>query len=355
MTILVRIRGLAGLAALAVCAALVAGCATRPVADNAAASAPAAGSVLRALATDRAVEDRILALDPERISEADVSDTLAKGPAPQIILLHGGIYPVYLAMTSFGRFLVRMGYPESRIRDRRDRRWSHSPNEDSAHLAGLVAWYYEHDGMPPMLIGHSQGGIQAIKVLRELDGQFAGEVAVYSPLTDAPEARTSIVDPLTGKPQPVVGLKVDYVSVIAAGGAALLLPNQWSMAGRLRTIPNSVEHFTGYSIGLDLWAWTVPGVPASSEFRHNGSAEVRNVTLPAWYNHVTAPTVHDLPEDPAVRAWISAYAPGKEAGPVPLEDSGRSVLWAADVWYSVKKYWCLEAQRLIRARRAATS
>jgi hypothetical protein len=27
------------------------------------------------------------------------------------------------------------------------------------------------------------------------------------------------------------------------------------------------------------------------------------------------------------------------------------VLWAADVWHSIKKHWCLEAQRLIRAQR----
>jgi hypothetical protein len=343
-----RIRALA---TIAVCVALVAGCATRPV--GTVAPAPTAGSVLRGLGTEAAVEDRILALDPERISETDVRDTLAKGPAPQIILLHGGIYPVYLAMTSFGRFLVRMGYPESQIRNRGDRRWSHSPYEDSTQLAGLVAWYYEQDGMPPMLIGHSQGGIQAVKVLRELDGQFSDKIAVWSPLADSAENRTTIVDPLTGKAQPVVGIKVDYVSVIAAGGAALLLPNQWSMAGRLRTVPNTVVDFTGYSIALDLFAWTLPGVPASGEFRSNGTANVRNVTLPGWYNHVTAPTVHDLPEDPAVRAWISAYAPGKDPGPVPKEDTGRSVLWAADVWFDVKKHWCLEAQRLIRARRAA--
>jgi hypothetical protein len=29
------------------------------------------------------------------------------------------------------------------------------------------------------------------------------------------------------------------------------------------------------------------------------------------------------------------------------------VLWAADVWHSIKKHWCLEAQRLIRAQRAS--
>jgi hypothetical protein len=28
------------------------------------------------------------------------------------------------------------------------------------------------------------------------------------------------------------------------------------------------------------------------------------------------------------------------------------VLWAADVWYSIKKHWCLEAQRLVREERS---
>jgi hypothetical protein len=36
----------------------------------------------------------------------------------------------------------------------------------------------------------------------------------------------------------------------------------------------------------------------------------------------------------------------------PAEASSNAV-WAADVWYSVKRHWVLEAQRLIRARRAA--
>jgi hypothetical protein len=29
----------------------------------------------------------------------------------------------------------------------------------------------------------------------------------------------------------------------------------------------------------------------------------------------------------------------------------RNILLAADLWYGIKKTWCLEAQRLIRARR----
>ena len=33
-------------------------------------------------------------------------------------------------------------------------------------------------------------------------------------------------------------------------------------------------------------------------------------------------------------------------------DAPQHVLWAADVWYSIKKHWCLEAQNRVRAQRA---
>ena len=125
------------------------------------------------------------------------------------------------------------------------------------------------------MIGHSQGGVQAIKVLYELAGTFESPIPVWNPYTDASDDRTTIVDPLTGVLWPVVGLSVSYVSVVGAGGAAMLLPNQWSMAGKLRTIPDTVDEFTGFALGLDLWAWTLAGAAESTEFRHNGTATVR--------------------------------------------------------------------------------
>ncbi len=156
---------------------------------------PAKGSVFRAVAIDHEVEDRILALDPEHISEADVAATLSKAPAPQIMLLHGGIYPVHVMMESTGKFLVGMGYPEARIRQPGDRRWSHNPYEDSAQLAGLLAWYYEQEGVRPMIIGHSQGGIQAVKILYEIAGQFQPSIPVLGPLcrTKRSSARPSSI------------------------------------------------------------------------------------------------------------------------------------------------------------------
>ena len=332
--------------ALLLAALACAGCAVRPPPGALYGAPPAAAQV-----ADRALEDRILALDPDRVTAADVRQTLVRGPTPRIMLLHGGIYPVHLSMESFGNFLVAMGYPEARIRDPRDGSWSHSPYTDADQLAGMLAWYYEKDGMPPMLIGHSQGGMQAVKVLYVLDGYYEAPVRVWNPMTDQAEPRTSFKDPLTGRETPVVhGFKVVYASAVGAGGAAFLLPNQWAMIGKLHTIPDTIEEFTGYAIALDLWAWTVPGVDATARFENGGKVHVRNVTLPAANNHVLIPVTADLAGMPFVREWIDAYVPGTTIA--PPADSGENVLWAADVWYSVKKYWVIEAQRLIRARRA---
>lgn len=339
---------------VAFAAILAVGCATRaPAPAESVAAAPAPQSVLRSVAIERTLEDRILALDPEHISDDDFAATLSKAPAPHVVLLHGGVLGTHLIMASAGRFLVGMGYPEAKIRHPGDRSWSHSPYENSAHIAGIIAWYYERDGMRPMMIGHSQGGIQAIKVLYELAGRFDSTVPVWSPFTDAALPRTTIVDPLTGAERPVVGLTVSYVSVVGAGGAAILLPNQWNMAGKMHTIPNTVDDFTGFSVGLDLIAWTLPGINPTSEFRHNGTAAVRSVALPAVYNHLTVPIVGPLADDAATRAWINAYVPDRTTSDPPPQTVGYAPLWAADVWYSVKKHWTLEAQRLIRARREA--
>jgi pimeloyl-ACP methyl ester carboxylesterase len=336
-------------------AAILAGCAARapaPTEANAAAVSPAKDSVLRSVAIDRTLEDRILALDPTNISDADFAATLSKAPAPHIVLIHGGIFPTHLLMASAGRFLVGMGYPEDKIRHPSDRSWSYSPYESSAQIAGVLAWHYEHDGMRPMMIGHSQGGIQAVKVLYELAGRYNSAVAVWDPHSEEPLPRTTIMDPVTGVERPVVGLTLSYVSVVGAGGAALLLPNQWSMVGKVHTIPDTVVEFTGFSVGMDSMAWSLPG---ATEFRHNGTAAVRSVALPSVYNHLTVPVVGPLLDDVATRAWISAYAPDRAASepPAAAQAAGYATLWAADVWYSVKKHWTLEAQRLIRARRAA--
>src|SRR6266568_7918200 len=190
------------------------GCATAP-SERASADVTPFGLVQVAARTeprqlDAAQETRILALDPERISEADVRTILASAPAPRIVLVHGGVVGVYLLMESFAKFLVGMGYPEAQIRDPYDGAYSQNPYGSSERLAGKLAWYYEHDAMRPMLIGHSQGGMQTVKVLHELAGSFGDRVAVWNPATDRREERYAITDPFTHVETPVVGLSVTY-------------------------------------------------------------------------------------------------------------------------------------------------
>ena len=330
----------------------LAGCATQPFDQAVGEHPPATAQAARQL-PEPAVQARLLALDPEHISDRDVRETLAKGPAPRIMLLHGGVYPVHLLMESFGRFLTGMGYPESQIRDPGDGDWSYSPYLRTSQLAGLVAWQYEHDGMRPMLIGHSQGGLSAVKILKDLAGQNGDVIRVWNPLTATLEERTTIVDPLTGRERPAVGVSVAYASAVGAGGWALILPNWWEDLDTLRKIPDTVDEFTGYFIEVDLFALSLPGNPLDRKYENGGKAHVRNVTLPATYSHVVVPLTRSLAEEPAVRDWINAYVPGDNRDTSSLPgDAAEHVLWAADVWYSIKKHWCLEAQRWVRAQRA---
>jgi hypothetical protein len=340
--------------ALLAFALVLAGCAGVPPAGRAPDAAAARAdtgpqAVIAGMALDPQIELRILALDPQRVSDSDVRQVLAHGPTPRIVALHGGVYPVHLLMESFSRFLAGMGYPAHKLRHPGDGRLSHSPYENSLQIAGLIAWYYEHEGLMPMLVGHSQGGIQLVKVLHDLAGDGVTQIEVWNPLTDAAEPRVSIVDPFTGAERPVLGLKIGYASVVGSGGAALLLPNQWSMARRLRSIPNTVDDFTGYALAVDLIAWDMPG--AGTRYQAQGGARVRNVELPAEYSHVFVPRTSHLARDPALRAWLNEYAPGN-ADPPPAEGrAAENSLWAADVWFHIKKHWVLEAQKVVRARR----
>jgi len=77
----------------------LAGCASPPITPEGNVGAhPAARWTM-----DPALQSRLLALDPEHISDRDVRDTLAKGPTPRIMLLHGGVYPVHLVMAPRGK------------------------------------------------------------------------------------------------------------------------------------------------------------------------------------------------------------------------------------------------------------
>ncbi len=301
---------------------------------------------------DAALARQILALSPERISARDVSEVLARAPAPRIILLQGS--PALVTMQPFAEFLIAMGFPAERLRRPQDGALTHASSGSSAELAGTLAWHFEADGMMPLLIGHSQGGMLAIRTLHELAGAFHDSVPVWNPVADKAESRVTITDPLTGQPRTVVGLQVPYVAALATGKLPRILLGQWSMLAKLRSIPDTVGEFTGFAIEWDLIAGQFPG---AEPYRAMGSARVRNVTLPGSYTHIMLPRTQHLAAQPQTRRWIDEYVPGTASATLPdanLVDSA-NLLHAADIWYSVKKHWCLAVQRLILARGIAPS
>jgi hypothetical protein len=282
---------------------------------------------------------RLAALDCSRVDVAAVHDVLAHVPAPRIVLLEGSV--AIVSMEPFARFLVRMGYPEARLRNPRDGSHSYGSFADSALIAGALAFDYEQTGVEPMLIGHSQGGMLAIRVLYEFSGEFHESLPVVDPLSGRPLERTTIVDPVTHRTRPVVGLHVAYAAALATGWLPRVLLGQWTMLQRLRRIPDSVTEFTGFDIPNDVIAGNLLGI---TPYAAVGSALVRNVVLPSGYRHIELPDVEALADDDASRAWIDQWAPDV-ATPAPAD--ARNIIHAADVWYSVKRHWCRQAQRLL--------
>jgi hypothetical protein len=172
-------------------------------------------------------------------------------------------------------------------------------------------------------------------------------------VTWQPEDRFEITDPLTGKPQPVVGLRLPYVSGVAGGGLTRILPNQWDMIGNLRTIPDSVEEFTCFYKHNDLLGGDFLGYGSLNHSKASGTAVVRNVRLPTWYKHGPIPDTRHLLATPEIRDWINNFDPARPLEGEPKFDvDSQNILWAADVWYSIKKHWVLELQRSIHARRS---
>jgi len=310
-------------------------------------------SVHRPFALSLETKKAILALDPDRVSERDVREVLSQAPAPRIVNLHGGIATVICRMVSFSEFLIGMGYPAASLTNPADGTYSFSCYESSEKIAGVIAWYYEREGLRPMLTGHSQGAMQTVKVLHKLAGLSANRLHVWNPLTWKEEDRCDIVDPLTGERRPVVGLTLSYATVVGAGGLTRLLPNQWDMWTKLHEIPDSVEEFTGFCKTKDLLGGDYLGYGSVNEYKSMGKAQVRSVWLPSSYKHGAIPDTKHLLQSKAMVDWINQYHPSDKPVDRPqldreFEGDSRHILWAAEVWYCIKKHWVLELQRWIR-------
>ncbi len=303
------------------------------------------------------LEDQILALDPTNVTAQGVRDVLAHAPAPRMINIHGGVARVIPHMVSFSEFLMGMGYPAQSLTNPSDGTYRYSCYESSEKIAGVIAWFYEKESLRPMMVGHSQGGMQVVKVLDQLARKPSSHLHVWNPLTWRKEGRCDILDPLTGRTRPVVGLQLPYATAVGAGGLTRILPNQWDMTLRLHRIPDSVEEFTGFCKGWDLTGGDFLGYGPANHYKATGTAAVRNVWLPSKYKHGTIPETKHLLKDPRMADWINRYLPSNEpvsrpALDVQFEGDSLNILWAAEVWFSIKKHWVLELQRLIRAQRA---
>jgi hypothetical protein len=306
--------------------------------------------VCRPMPLSGEMEAQILALNPEHVTDEQVRGVLSQAPAPRVFNIHGGIFPVHRRMISFSEFLVGMGYPRDRIQNPGDGTYTFSCYESSERIAGIVAWYYERDGLRSMVVGHSQGAMQAVKLLHKLAGRSVTRLPVWNPLTWKSEERYEITDPLTGERRPVVGLQLSYVTGVGGGGLTRLLPNQWDMAFRLRKIPDSTTEFTGFYKRMDLLGGDYLGYGSANEYKPLGTAKVRNIRLPTAYHHGAIPDTEHLLRSRQIRDWINQYNPADELPLAEFDSDSVNVLWAADVWYSVKKHWVLELQHLIRAK-----
>jgi len=278
-------------------------------------------------------------LDCARVDTATAA-SLPSDRAPRIVLLQGSLGIV--TMAPFGEFLAAMGYPASALSDPRTGEMTTDSDLDGPTLAGMLAWQYERDGVRPLIVGHSKGGGVVIDTLRALAGAYGDELALVDPRTLAREPRTHFLDPVTGETRRVVDLTLPLASAIATGRLPRILRGQFELASVLRDIPDSTEWFVGFAIPYDPIAGTFAG--DEDPYRATGVAHVRNVVLPTTTSHIGAPRAAHLAHDPATRAWIERYRP--DAAPaVPEGVDTTNLVQAAELWYSIKRAWCGEAQR----------
>jgi hypothetical protein len=318
-------------------------------------AAAGAGVTAAVSPPDPQLVDRLLALDADAVSAADVREVLGRWPAPQILAFQGSV--ALVSMRPFAEFLVAMGYPEAKVRHPGDGALSYASFGDSRRIAGSLAWHYERDGLVPLMVGHSQGGVMVMRVLRDLDAGRERPVPVWNPVADAAESRAAVVDPLTGAERAVADLRVPYAAAIGTGVLMRALLGQWELVPNLYEVPDTVEEFTGFFIEGDPFTEIFSAPGGVRRFRATGRARVRNVMLPGDYGHVSAPLAAHLAEDARTRAWVDRFDPRTPEVALP-EGPGidtRNLLHAAHIWHSVKRHWCLGAQRLARAAAATAA
>ena len=315
------------------------------------------------LARDPELAERILALDPTHVTASDIQKTLSKGPAPWIFPITPA-FPGPVLFSKLVQFFLDMGYPPGRIGDPRTEDFKVDWHEESETIAGMAAWTYERDGMAPMIVGWSVGGITTMSVLHDLNNS-AGKtkLRVVNARTGEVEDRDWIRDPYTGEKRPIVGLKVSLAGVLTSGGLGRLAQIfRWGNRPSLRSVPNTVEELLGFQapadlLGTDWWFAQDPaGLARGNEFKPMGGAKVRTIIADDSYDHFNVIHCQLLSKSPEGRKWVESYRPDPGYG---LRDhrgtsryslvEGKRNLWCGELWYAIKKHWTLEAQRVAGA------
>lgn len=260
---------------------------------------------------------RILALDPERLTEEDVTEVLSKAPAPRIYGYNGSV--TIVTLDPFMEFLIGMGYPKESLTDPRTGRHSLSSYANAGLMADRIIGAYEETQLRPMLIGHSQGGAMVLRILHELSRRKAD-------------------------------LKISFASAIATGKMMRFLLGQWHTMATLRDVPDSVQSFSGYHVANDIIGSDIPFIAQSGDYKALGTANVRNIRLSGEYSHLRVPVLAHLAQNEETKRWVQEYVRTSEELPVApkFASDSENIVFAADIWYDIKKNWCLELQRWIR-------
>ncbi len=264
-------------------------------------------------------------------------------PAPRIININGTLGGY--RMDSFSRFLIKMGYPYESLLNPLNGHLSYSGFIDSRTLAGLFAWFYEKDGMRPVLIGHSRGGMKVVEVLREFEVPSCTGLRPWNPVTGGFEDRKTITDPFTKKPRSLCNLGAGFASAVSTGSLMRILLFEWGSLNWMRDVPAGVERFLGIFIKGDLIGADPLGL---GPYRTGGKGIVRNIHLKGDYHHIDLFETEYIPDDPNAKSWVDGYMPEGEKlnEPRPTLPDQSNIVIAAELWYEIKLNWVRELKRL---------
>ena len=324
-----------------------------------------------ALSQDPELSRRILGLDPNRVSQRDISDILSKGPTPWLMTI-APLPPWSVEFLNLIKFFVKSGYPANRIGDPRSNDYRIDWRERPEIIGGMTAWFYENDGMAPILIGWSGGGILAVHVLHTLNGSPDTEkVRMVSARTGEIEERTWFRDFHTGERRPMSALRIPFAAALAAGGLGRYVqPKIWPIVHGLHQVPDTVHEFLGFKspqdiFGTDMLNGSDAGFVEANRFQAMGSANVRSIMTDDSYDHFWVVHCNELLETPEGTVWVQNYRPDSSHGHRDYRHTiefsfieGKRNLFCGEIWHAVKKHWALSAQRVARTfieKRSAVS